>query len=432
MRRLLLALVASCMAGAGPIAGAEPPHPSQGPRPLETSCVQCHAELDGPLLEPTKHSTDDIHFLNGLSCHDCHGGDPSAGMDGDPSAAHDRAKGWTGKPTRARIPGFCARCHADAEFMKRFDPHARVDQLSEYLTSEHGKRHQAGDDRAAVCVDCHDVHGIRAVGDPRSSVYPTNVAETCSRCHASEAVMGRYFIPTDQYEQYRHSVHARALYQAGDTSAPTCNDCHGSHGAVPPGVENVANVCGSCHGREATLFRETEAKLKLDLAACIQCVVCHSNHAVLEPTDDMLGIGPKSTCTGCHAEGEKAYDAAARMAGSVGHLTQRLGEAQGLLDRAERAGMEVGPDHFALQKARDQLVEARVLVHSFDLERFLAAANEGHTAADAGVEAGHRAFAELRYRRVGLALSLLVIGAVIAALALKVRDLEGTTRESPP
>lgn len=417
------AFAAVVLCGGAAFAAEPPPTSPPGPRPLETSCVTCHSQLDDVLLEPTKHTQEDIHFLKGLSCHDCHGGNPSAGADGDPEAAHDVKRGWM-KPSRAQIPAFCGKCHADAAFMKRFNPHTRVDQLSEYRTSVHGRLNAQGDERAAVCVDCHGVHGIRAVSDPRSSVYPPNVADTCARCHADETRMGHYMIPTVQRDDYKKSVHARALYEKGDVSAPTCNDCHGSHGAVPPGVENVASVCGSCHGREATLFRDTESKLKIDLSACIQCMVCHSNHAVLPPTDDMVGVADGSTCTGCHADGEKGYKAAADMAENIGILKARLHEADERLDRAERAGVEVSPDRFALQKARDDLVETRVLVHSFDLERFLAAAKEGIAAADAGVAAGHRAEAEQRLRRTGLGISLIVILAVIVALALKVREIE--------
>jgi hypothetical protein len=421
--RLLLLLFA---VGAGAARAAEPPkQPATGPRPLETSCVTCHSQLDDALLEPTKHTQEDIHFLKGLSCHDCHGGNPSAGFDGDPEAAHDTKRGWM-RPTRTQIPAFCAKCHADASFMKRFNPRTRVDQFSEYRTSVHGQLNAKGDERAAVCVDCHGVHGIRAVSDPRSSVYATNVADTCARCHADEKRMGPYNIPTTQYADYRNSVHAHALYEKGDTSAPTCNDCHGSHGAVPPGVESVAGVCGSCHTREASMFRDTEAKLKIDLTPCIQCMVCHTNHAVLPPTDAMIGVGEGSTCTACHAEGEKGYKAAADMSDHIRLLRARLSEADAGLDRAERAGIEISQDRFTLQKARDDLVEAKVLIHSFDHERFLSAAKEGIATAEAGVAAGQRAAAELRLRRTGLGFSLIVILAVIVALALKVREIEKT------
>jgi len=402
-------------------AAAEEP---RRPPPIESSCVSCHRDLDGAAREPALRAAEDIHFQKGLSCHDCHGGNPAAGADGDIERAHDPAKGWTGKPARVRIPLLCARCHADADFMKRFNPHTRVDQLAEYRTSVHGKLNAAGDAKAAVCIDCHGVHGIRAVGDPRSSVHPSNLAETCGRCHASEQFMKSYGLPTGQYAEYKTSVHARALYEKGDLSAPTCNDCHGSHGAVPPGVSAVGNVCGSCHGREASLFRETEAKKKKDLSMCIQCMVCHGNHAVAPPTEEMLGVGPKSTCISCHVEGDKEYRASKDMADAVARLKSRLGEARGLLDRAERAGMEVSADRFALQKAQDQLVQVKVLVHAFDEERFMAAAEEGTSVAEAGIVAGQRAFRELRQRRLGLGVSLVVILAAIAGLVLKLREIE--------
>jgi hypothetical protein len=403
-------------------AHAAEPKPTATPAP-PSSCVTCHAELDGAAAEPAHRAKDDVHFQKGLSCHDCHGGNPAGPAD-DIEAAHDEKKGWTGKPARLRIPQLCARCHADADFMKGFNPHTRVDQLAEYRTSVHGKRNAAGDEKVAVCVDCHGVHGIRPVNDPRSSVHPTRLAETCARCHADEQLMKSYGLPTRQYADYKTSVHAAALYGEGDLSAPTCNDCHGSHGAVPPGVGAVGNVCGSCHGREATLFRETEAKNHLDLSLCIQCVVCHENHAVRRPTAEMLGVGPKSTCISCHVPGDKEYRAAQDMAEAVARLKSSAGEAHALLERAERAGMEVSADVFALREAQDKVVEARVLVHSFDEQRFMAAVDAGLAVAKKGGSAGERAFRELRQRRLGLGVSLVVILAVIAGLVLKARELD--------
>ena len=421
MRRMMIALTAILLASLP--AAAQEPKPLR-PRLAANSCIECHSQFEDELLEPTLHVKEDIHFQKELACHDCHGGNPEAGGDGDPEAAHDPAHGFRGKPSRADTPKFCARCHADATYMKRFNPHARVDQLSEYRTSRHGMLLATGDDRVAICTDCHGVHGIRAIKDPRSSVHPTRVADTCSRCHSDPGRMEAYGLPTDQFASYRTSVHAGALYDQGDLSAPTCNDCHGSHGAVPPGVAQVSNVCGSCHGREATLFREVEERKGINLSACIQCMICHGNHAVQRPNDDMLGVGPRSSCTSCHPEGDKNYGAIADMGEAVTTLVARLGEADDLIDQAEIAGMEVGPDRFALQKARDQLVEARVLAHGFDRDRFIEVTDEGIAAADAGIVAGRRAFADLRFRRTGLALSLVVIAAVIIALAMKIKDLE--------
>ena len=112
------------------------------------------------------------------------------------------------------------------------------------------------------------------------------------------------------------------------------------------------------------------------------------------------------------------------MGRSIQALSARLDEAHRLLDQAERAGIEVSADRFALRTGRDHLVEARVLVHAFDEERFLASVDEGTKSANAGVTAAERAFAELRQRRVGLVVSLAVIAAVIAGLGLKLREIE--------
>lgn len=236
--------------------------------------------------------------------------------------------------------------------------------------------------------------------------------------------MRGYGLPSNQYAGYKSSVHARALYDRGDLQAPTCNDCHGSHGAAPPGVQSVVSVCGSCHAREATLFREIEKKKGLNLTPCIQCMVCHDNHGVQAPSDEMIGVGPKSTCTSCHGPGEAAYQGSEEMAAALGRLNSRFGEAKALLDRAERAGVEVGADQFALRKAADQIVELRVLAHSFDRDRYLATAAEGLSASEQGIVAARRAFAELRQRRIGLGVSLVVIAAVIVALRLKLREME--------
>ena len=113
------------------------------------------------------------------------------------------------------------------------------------------------------------------------------------------------------------------------------------------------------------------------------------------------------------------------MAASLERLKVRHAEAKDLLERAGRAGIEVGADQVALQKASEQIVELRVLAHSFDRERYLAGARSGIVTADAGVTAGERAFHELRQRRLGLAASLVIIAAVIAGLLLKIRDIEG-------
>jgi nitrate/TMAO reductase-like tetraheme cytochrome c subunit len=391
-------------------------------QPPPNSCIKCHSALeDERLSKPTKLFDHDIHKEKGLTCTDCHGGDATQD---DKAKAKDPAKGYAGKPNPAQIPAFCGKCHSDASLMKKFNPSLRVDQVQEYYTSVHGQRLRNGDTNVATCVSCHGIHGIRPPDDPTSSVYALNVAETCSQCHSSGDHMQPYGIPTDQYAKYRSSVHARALYEKHDLSAPTCNDCHGNHGAVPPGLDNVANVCGQCHGRQAELFRQSPHKQPFDAQKLGECLRCHSNHAVMPPSDAMAGVGQGSACITCH-QNDKGFAGAQRIGDGMLKLNERIGDAKDILERAERAGMEVSKPQFELKEATDALTQARVLVHTANPDEVTKAVEPGLAIADKSFQAGEEAFAELAFRRKGLVISLFFILFLAGLVYLKVRQIEG-------
>jgi nitrate/TMAO reductase-like tetraheme cytochrome c subunit len=253
----------------------------------KSSCIDCHVKLDDTRLSnPARLFENDVHRSRGLSCNDCHGGDPNADTS---EAAKDPSKGYLGKPRTTDIPAYCGKCHSDANLMKKFNPSLRVDQESEYSTSVHGKLLKTGEQKVATCISCHTVHGIRAVNDPLSSVYPLNVADTCAKCHGNADYMRAFKIPSDQITKFKTSVHAKALYDKQDLSAPTCNDCHGNHGATPPGIASVANVCGQCHARQADLFQTSPHKAAFDQQGLAECITCHSNHDIATPTDQLIG-----------------------------------------------------------------------------------------------------------------------------------------------
>lgn len=386
----------------------------------ESSCVTCHSRLTGRWSEPVHLFENDIHRSRGLSCHDCHGGDPTQE---EMKAAKDPSKGYLGKPKTGEIPLFCGKCHSDAALMKRFNPALRVDQVQEYFTSIHGARLKGGDDKVATCVSCHNVHGIRPASDPLSSIHPLKVAETCGKCHGDASRMQGYQIPHDQYDKYKRSVHAAALYEKHDLSAPTCNDCHGNHGAVPPGLDSVANICGQCHARQSALFKDSPHKGAFDKLRIGECLRCHSNHEILPPTDQMVGTGQGSVCTSCHA-GDKGFAAAERIGGRIGELRTGIEHATDILDRAERAGMEVSRPKFELRDASDGLTQARVLVHTSSADKVEEAVEPAMAIAAKSYQNGEAAFAELSYRRQGLAISLVFIFFLAALVYLKVRQIE--------
>lgn len=385
------------------------------------SCVDCHKDMQGPLGDPVVLSQGDIHQTRGLSCSDCHGGDPSKD---DPGGAMNPQKGFVAKPKPKDVPQFCGKCHSNIEFMKKFNPAERVDQEREYATSVHGKLLATGDQNVATCASCHGYHGVRAVKDPQSSVFAMNVAETCSKCHANAEYMKSYKIPTNQFEKYKISVHAKALYEKQDVSAPTCNDCHGNHGAAPPGIASVANVCGQCHVRQSSLFQASPHKPVFDAMNVGECIQCHSNHGIVAPSDDMLGVGEGSVCTTCHSQGDSGYEGSEKMRALIDRLAVKMREATETLDRAERAGMDVSRPKFELTGAKDGLTQARVLIHAFAPGEVEKAVAGGLEIADKSHKAGDDALAEWGFRRKGLGVSLFFILFLAAVIYLKIRRIE--------
>jgi hypothetical protein len=388
VRAVFIALLEAAIASA---AGAAP----------ATSCTACHSDagmFEGDTLKIPELFAQDVHGTVGLSCHDCHGGNPDPALRDDPGAMDPgfKANPYRGAPARMDVPAFCGRCHSDPAYMKRFRPDVRVDQEQEYRTSHHGLALAQGDENVATCTSCHGVHGIRRIGDAASRVHPKNVAETCRSCHGDARRMASYKLPdgrplpVDQYAHWRQSVHAQALLEKGDLSAPTCNDCHGNHGATPPGIDSVAFVCGQCHGREAELFRasakrggfeehnqmlaggescaachsEPEPQAAQHLAHFTECATCHGNHAVVRPSLAMLGSLPGTPCAFCH-------EGTGPMAGAVPEAPAsqaRYGEMRdALLAVAQRRGLK-GDERF------DWLVDQAVALPTHTLPK----TDEGH------------------------------------------------------
>jgi predicted CXXCH cytochrome family protein len=406
-------------------AAAQAPPPAS---PAVNQCATCHAaQTDARLSQPVaRFEQPDVHRQRGFACVDCHGGNATAL---DKAAGHDAARGFKGKPSGVAVVATCARCHSDAEFIRRFAPKQRVDQAVEYATSVHGKRLASGDPNVATCISCHGAHGIRLVSDAQSPVFATNVAGTCASCHSDQKHMTGYRradgspLPTTQLADYQKSVHYTAMVKGNDLSAPTCNDCHGNHGAAPPGVGAITNVCGTCHAVFAQKFQTSVHKELFDKA----CVECHGNHAVLKPSDEMLAATGHGICASCHNADDKTDKGAAaalRMRSEIDGFKSHVEQARALLGRVKNSGIEVGDEELALREAATKLTLARTEMHAFDPASVSAVITEGTTIVSGVDQAARRGVAELQYRRRGLGWSLGAILLVVVGLALKVRQLD--------
>ena len=388
------------------------------------SCMVCHLELGDEMAEPVKGMEHDVHAQNGLTCVACHGGDDKAGFDGDMDEAMDPAKGYIGAPERKDIPGFCARCHSDPTYMRQYNPRVSTDQFDRYKTSVHGQLLTKGDGKVATCIDCHGVHGIRKISDPRSSVYTLNIPSTCGHCHANAEYMQEYGIPTDQVEKFKISVHGMALLEKGDQAAPACNDCHGNHGASPPGTPSIAFVCGQCHLNNSELFNQSPHRAAFDEMDLPECETCHGNHEILHPADNLLGTGENAICVQCHDEGDKGYEVAGLLFSEIDTLKTEISVADAVIKKARRAGMEVSEGTFNLRDANDFLIKSRTLVHAFSVEKLDDEVKQGRTVAEKAYEIGVAALRELQFRRKGLALSIVFILLLAVGLYFKIKDVD--------
>jgi predicted CXXCH cytochrome family protein len=390
------------------------------------SCVQCHEQLDERLAKPVKRIQEDVHARVGLSCADCHGGDRTKGaQEGDYTLAMDPKKGYVGIPQPKDIPAFCGKCHSQAEFMHQYDAAVHVDQENLYRTSIHGQLNAQGDRKVAHCVSCHGYHGIKKKGDVTAPTFRANIATLCSRCHADAVYMRNYKIPVNQFERYRLSVHGLAFFDKGDVkSAPICIDCHGYHGATPPGLSTVADACGKCHQQNELLFLKSPHKDAFAKRRLPACVACHGNHAVQPTSDALVGTGTNSMCILCHQQDDQGFQEAKRIRSALTELITAIKMTESTITDAERLGRDVTLAKISVQEAKDDLVRARTMVHTFTYARVTETTQPGISATIMAKKVVTDATLDIRYRYVGLVAFLIILTLVSCCLYGKIRELD--------
>ena len=392
-------------------------------------CITCHSDeqkmknfgskLPTDQFEKLKNS---IHFQPSFNnqgpmadCITCH-------------SVHDikRVKDPASNVYPTRITELCGTCHSSADFMKQHNPGLPIDQVSKYRTSVHGHLNAKGDPNAAECASCHGSHEIQAVKDSRSLVYATNIPSVCANCHSDAKLMAKYKIPTNQYENYVSSVHGIALLQKGDLSSPSCNDCHGNHGAVPPGVESISKVCGTCHVLNMELFEQSPHKKAFDKNNFPECESCHGNHRIEQATDKMVGTQKSAVCMDCHTAkvDDKGYLVAGEMKKLIDSLKTEDSETKIILDEAIQKGMDVSDASYSLKDVRQTLIQTRTTIHAFDLEIFKEKIDPGFEIVNKAKVSGNEAVDEYYYRRIGLGFSTIVVTLLVIGLYIKLRKVE--------
>jgi hypothetical protein len=396
---------------------------------------------------------DSIHAKGGVTCADCHGGDPTSDRMG---IAMDRTAGFIGKPSRAQTVGLCGSCHSDPERMRSYK--LPTDQYAKYWTSVHGQRlAQAADTQVAICIDCHGSHDIKKATDPTAPVFPLNVPKLCASCHSDTAKMEPYGIPTNQFDIYSKSVHGKALLEASDTRAPTCASCHGSHDAKPPRATEVVEVCGKCHTATQALYLQSRHAELGDAAP--KCWTCHGTHDVAQPSARMFFHlePPKYECVTCHdlatrtlrIELDQFKDEANRrcdtchhpdsdiyaqikaIAGALSGAQDAYDSAAARIAEASGVGMIVGDAAVTLSEAKTSLIKSQAAVHTTKLPVVAVSADDAKAKATSAEAIAQGRLDESFFRREAMVVVVALILVIVVALFLIRRRVERPTASEP-
>ena len=259
-------------------------------KPTADECLACHSDatlthdVDG---KPASLHVDPQGFKDSIhgslfTCVDCH--------TDVKSAAHET--------TPKKIS--CATCHAD--------------QQAAYDRSFHGKSVQAGNSKAATCVDCHgSPHELLPAGDRKSRVNHANIPATCGACHSQKFVMQDGGQSAQMVASYSESVHGHAV-AAGSENAAVCTDCHGAHEILdakdsksPIFKFNVPLTCGKCHESISNEFQQSihgTAVAQGNWQAPV-CTDCHGIHSIKAHTDPNSPVSAQNVAQATCARGHE-------------------------------------------------------------------------------------------------------------------------------
>lgn len=291
------------------------------------SCVQCHQDM-----ESFPHEKKQADPVNCAECHEDavkkfeatpHAKLPKEGARKGPTCAtchapHAVISAKDEKSTvhKKNLPQTCGQCHdgQNADGAQRI-----AKTVADYRKSVHGVEVlEKGNYKAPGCTDCHPVHEMRLMVDPKSTTFKPNVPKLCGTCHADIA------------KTYAASIHGTAL-AAGKMDSPACNDCHTEHGIQKPDAANstvfathVSQTCAGCHAAERITRRYGLAADRVETyrdsyhgladlggsTAAANCASCHGFHDVLPSSDPKSRIHKDrllETCSACHQGATKGF-----------------------------------------------------------------------------------------------------------------------------
>lgn len=285
--------------------------PSLVPHTLagRADCLSCHGPA-GAHPFPVDHAR-----RSNKTCTACHISTRSTG-----GGARD-------KRTSPHVTNnYCLACHGtptaamvlpDGERLSLF-----IDQ-AEYEHSTHGRSHMP-------CTACHTAQTEYphppVTAKTRRELSRGIVQQSCFSCH--EKV----------FEQFKESVHGKALVEAGNVDVPGCPDCHGIHDIAAPHTPlfrlESPDTCSKCHadpklaekygmsahvtesylndfhGATIRLARQEDPDIASYKAVCYDCHGIHDIRKVEDPASHVVAEQLVETCRRCHPGADASFPAA--------------------------------------------------------------------------------------------------------------------------
>ncbi len=137
---------------------------------VPATCGKCHAGVDQKYMQSIHGQQIARGNWQAPVCTDCHG-IHTIKAPTDPKSA----------VASGNVENTCAACHGRVRLSSEFG--LPSDRVSSYLSSYHGMASTVGSKTVANCASCHGVHDILPSSDPRSTINPAHLAQTCGKCH---------------------------------------------------------------------------------------------------------------------------------------------------------------------------------------------------------------------------------------------------------
>jgi cytochrome b subunit of formate dehydrogenase len=217
----------------------------------KNGCTSCHVEI----IDIAKHMKGEVK-VEKVRCERCH--------------KKETAEHYLSVHISKGV--MCADCHTDIHTLRPWHNDKRLvvakcvlchDKESVYRNSIHGKAVAAGNQDSAACNDCHNLHEIKALGDPKSYKNREFHTAVCMKCHAKEKMMKRNNVMTVAVKSYLESYHGKNYRLGFPEKVAGCADCHTAHDILPASdpkstvnPDNLVKTCGQCHSKATPLFTQ--------------------------------------------------------------------------------------------------------------------------------------------------------------------------------